>query len=358
MYPRLIIDREKILDNARSLQQKGRERGVEITPVVKALAAQRDLIMDIAALGFERLGCSNLRHIKTYSSAKAEKWLLRMPMFAEIEQLVSLTDGALVSAAETIRRLSRAAESQNREYQIILMAEMGDLREGCELQELLSLAALSKILPNIRLSGIGTNLSCFGNILPDEENMAQLVMWADAVSEHIGQSLPLISGGNSSSLRMLEQGTLPPAVNDLRLGEALLLGMLPCYDQPLPWLQQQTFIIEAEIVELKEKPSVPWGESGSCDSFGGLAPSWQDKGRRRRALLALGKQDLYINGLQPTDSGVELLGGSSNYLVCDISDSDEEYGGGDAIAFICDYAAMSRAMDSPDIAKIYRDQLK
>ncbi len=354
MYPRIIIDRDKILANAAELIKRTQPHGIEITAVVKALAGREELINDLAQLGFARIGDSSLRHIEAYRKVKAEKWLLRMPMLSEIEQLLELTDGALISELLTLRLISQAAVRKNKTYKVIIMAELGDLREGCEEEELFSLAATANILPHIELVGLGTNLSCYGNILPDDENMTQLVMWAAEIEQQIGKPLPLLSGGNSSSLRMLEQGILPPAINDLRLGESLLLGMLPCYDEPIPWLQQETFIVESQIVELKTKPSAPWGESGCCDSFGGTSHPWQDKGLRKRALIALGKQDLYIKGLKPTDNGIELLGGSSNYLVCDLSDSTNSYQVGDTLSFICDYAAMSTAMTSADIEKTYK----
>lgn len=358
MYPRILIDRKKIIKNATALRDLAASRGVEITPVIKALAGKADLISDIAALGFERLADSNLRHMQAYSKLAMEKWLLRMPMLAEVDDVVAHSDGALVSEMETVRQLSRAAERANKTYRLILMAELGDLREGCNEEELLSLAALVDILPNLQLMGIGANLSCYGNILPDTENMTQLVLLADHIEESLDRPLPLISGGNSSALRMLEEGTLPPAINDLRLGESMLLGMLPCYDLPLSWLEQGTFFIESQIIELKEKPSVPWGESGNCDSFGAPAHEWQDKGLRQRALLAVGKQDLYINGLTPQDAGIQLLGGSSNYLVLDVTDAEQSYQVGDTLRLNCDYAAMSTAMTSSDIEKIYLDELE
>lgn len=351
-YPRLVIDKEAVLANAAVLQSMGAQHHIHITPVVKALAGYDELIRDIAALGFSRIGDSSLLHIRNYTNISAEKWLLRSPMVCEIPQLLALTDGALISEERLLRELEAEAKQQGKEYKVILMAELGDLREGCDQQEIIRLSVLAESLPHVHLEGIGANLSCYGNILPGQQNMAAMAAMTAAVEEVLERKLAVVSGGNSSSLKMLASGQLPAAVNDLRCGESMLLGMIPCYDVPAAWLRQGAFTVETEIIEIKTKPSLPWGESGSCDSFGG-STSFEDKGLRKRALAALGKQEIYINGLTPLDRGVELLGGSSNYLVCDITEGPD-YQVGDIIAFSCDYAALATGMCSQYLEKSCR----
>ena len=352
MYPRIVIEKDKVLSNAIALKNLAASRQIELTPVVKALAGYAPLIRDMADLGFKRFGDATLPHFRAYQDVSAEKWLLRNPMTCEIPELVRLTDGSLVSEARVLLALEEEARCIRREYQVLLMAELGDLREGCEEAELLALVELAESLPHIRLMGLGANLSCFGNILPGHDNMAELSRLFDLAQERAGRPLERLSGGNSSSYLMLEQGTLPAAVNDLRLGESVLLGRLPCYDRPIEGLQQQAFCIEAKIVELKEKPSMPWGECGATDSFGGKV-AFAYRGRRLRALAALGKQEIYINGLVPLDSGVEILGGCSDYLVLDLTESQQQYQLDDVLSFACDYAALATGMSSVYLDKEY-----
>ena len=353
MYPKIIINTSSILDNARAIKKLAESRGVTVTPVVKALAGEPQLIHALAELGFPRLGDATLAHFRNYQDVSAEKWLLRDPMLSEVAELVRLTDGALVSEAAVLRRLEEECARAERTYQVVLMAELGDLREGCETAELLELAALTEDLPHLRLTGIGANLSCYGNILPDENNMADLAAKAAAVEEKIGRPLERVSGGNSTSYPLLREGKLPACVNDLRCGESILLGNLPCYDVPIEGLWQNTFLVQAEIVELKEKPSLPWGKNGEVDSFGGRT-AFADRGRRLRALAALGKQEIYINGLVPTDEKVELLGGCSDLLICDLTDSERHYQVGDVLTFACDYAALATGMSSTYLSKEYK----
>ena len=353
MYPKITIDKSAVLDNAQTLKKLAESRGISITPVVKALAGEPQLIRALAELGFDRLGDSTLSHFRTYQDVKTEKWLLCDPMLSETEELVQLTDGALISEAAILQRIEEECTRAGRTYQVVLMAELGDLREGCETEELTELAALTERLPHLRLTGIGANLSCYGNILPDENNMADLAAKAAAVEEKIGRQLERVSGGNSTSYPLLRDGKLPPCVNDLRCGEAILLGNLPCLDIPIEGLRQNTFLVQAEIVELKEKPSLPWGKSGDVDSFGGKT-AFTDKGRRLRALAALGKQEIYINGLIPLDEKAELLGGSSDLLICDLTDSEQTYQVGDTLTFACDYAALATGMSSTYLGKEYK----
>ena len=352
MYPKLVIDREAIIANAIILRDLAKEHNIEITPVVKALAGHQ-LVKEIAGMGFSRIGDSSLHHIRKYRDIAAKKWLLRNPMDFEIEELLEITEGALISEAASLTQIEERAAAQETHYQVILMAELGDLREGCEEEELLCLADYCTELPHIDLMGIGTNLSCYGNILPDKENMEKLADLAVQISARIGKQLPIVSGGNSTAYLMLKNGQLPGSINDLRFGESILLGRLPCYDQPIDGLHQNNFVIHAQIVELKNKPSLPWGTFGSKDSFGGI-PHFNDKGRRKRAIVVLGKQEIHINGLQPSDSQVEILGGCSDFIVCDVSESSTDYTVGDTIEFICDYAALATGMSSPYITKEYK----
>ena len=126
------------------------------------------------------------------------------------------------------------------------MAELGDLREGCDQQEIIRLSVLAESLPHVHLEGIGANLSCYGNILPGQQNMAAMAAMTAAVEEVLERKLAVVSGGNSSSLKMLASGQLPAAVNDLRCGESMLLGMIPCYDVPAAWLRQGAFTVETD----------------------------------------------------------------------------------------------------------------
>ncbi len=351
MYPRIVINSQGLYENARLLLELCQSRGVRLQAVVKALAGQARLIQGLADLGVTNFGDVLLADIACYRQVPGEKWLIRLPMLSELAQLVTLTDGCLVSEEAALLDLDRAAGAKGRIYQVLLMAELGDLREGCLEPELLELARLAESLPHLRLKGLGANLSCYGEILPDDANMAELIRLTEGVEALIGRELDIVSGGNSSSYLLLAQGRLPRRVNELRMGESWLLGNVPCHGQAIPGYQRHNFRVEAEIIELKEKPSLPYGSQGGSDSFGGHQ-DFPDLGIRRRALLALGKQDLYISGLMPLAPGVTILGGSSNCLICDVTGAEGDLRVGARLSFGCDYAALASAMAAPHLEKV------
>ena len=364
-YPRIVIDADAVLFNAQYVIAQGVSHGIAVTPVVKSLAGFLPVVREIVTAvhehggqhggqhGGRMIADSNLNHVQEYRSLDCELMFIREPMLSEIPDLVGLTDCALISELDTLQAIEDYCAAHQEKYSAILMAELGDLREGSSEKELCELAKKAERMKHVHLAGIGANLSCYGNILPSPENMGDLAFLAARVQEIIGRKLEIISGGNSSSLRMMHEGTLPSVVNNLRCGESIMLGRLPCYEEDIPALNQGAVILEAEIVELKEKPSLPWGNSGGGDAFGHI-PQFEDQGIRKRALLAVGRQDLYMDGLKPCDCGVHILGGSSDYMVCDMTDSEQPYRVGSIVRFVCDYAALASGCANASLIKVVR----
>ena len=82
-------------------------------------------------------------------------------------------------------------------------------------------------------------------------------------------------------------------------------------------------------------------------------PSFKDNGIIKRAILAIGKQDISIKGLIPVDERINILGGSSDHLILDITHASNKYEVGDIVDFRVDYGCLLVAMTSPYIAKYY-----
>ena len=151
---------------------------------------------------------------------------------------------------------------------------------------------------------------------------------------------------------MLEAGRLPAAVNHLRVGEAILLGRETVTRSRWPGTRQDAFVLHAEVVERRRKPSLPRGER-TTDAFGRLR-RFEDRGLRVRALLDVGREDVDVEGLTPLDPRLEVLGASSDYLVLDLTEAGEDLGVGDEIAFGLSYGALLAAMDSEYVEKRYQ----
>ena len=82
------------------------------------------------------------------------------------------------------------------------------------------------------------------------------------------------------------------------------------------------------------------------DAFGNI-PHFEDKGIRRRAIIALGRQDIRVEGLIPMDTDISIFGASSDHLILDVTDSKKELKVGDIVHFKIDYGCLLAAMTSP-----------
>ena len=230
------------------------------------------------------------------------------------------------------------------------MVDLGDLREGFYYEEDLydSIEEILK-LKGIKLIGIGTNLTCYGGVIPDDTNLGRLIEVGKTIEKKYNIKLDIISGGNSSHLHLLLKDKNVEGINNLRLGESLVLGRETGYGDRIDDTYDDAFQLITEIIEIKEKPSIPTGEVG-MDAFGKV-PTFIDKGIRKRIICAIGKQDIELDALIPIDKGISILGASSDHLILDGTDSERNYNVGDKVSFNLTYAGILRAMTSEYVKK-------
>ena len=202
-------------------------------------------------------------------------------------------------------------------------------------------------LPGIRIRGLGANLACFGGVMPSVENMSQLVGLAEEVEKTFRLALHWISGVNSSGLELMASGKMPKRINHARIGEAILLGRETVHRRPWPDTYQDAFVLHAEVLELKAKPSLPVGRR-SQDAFG-HRPDFEDRGEIARALLNLGREDVDVEGIAPEDACLEILGASSGYLAVDATGAGIRVG--DELRFSLNYGALVASMTSEYVKK-------
>ncbi|MBO8160822.1 MAG: alanine/ornithine racemase family PLP-dependent enzyme [Thermosipho sp. (in: Bacteria)] len=353
-YPRLIINLEKIYQNAYTLQKICEKNDIELVGVTKLVLGDPQIAQVLKEAGINKLGDSRLINIKKMIKNKISGpfQLLRIPMISELEEVIKYVDEILVSEIETAIIIEELAKKYDKNIQIIFMIDVGDLREGLWYEDApKKIEKLAQKLKTAKLRGIGTNLGCFGGVLPTVDNMNLMIEIKKYLEEKLGKEL-IISGGNTVALNLLETGNLPKGINQFRVGEALLLGTDATGHRDIPYLSQDTVILESEIIEIDYKPSVPVGEIGR-DSMGRI-PHFEDKGWRKRAILAMGEQDIDPRGLKPFDEKLEILHASSDHTIVDISDSENDYSLGNIIRFHMSYGCALRAFTSPYVEKIYK----
>ncbi len=352
MYPRLVIEIDKLKENARRMVKMAKSNNIDkITAVVKAFAGDVLVTKSLVNTGIDSIGDSRIQNLMVYASLPIRKMLLRIPMISEVDQVVEYSDISLNSEIETIKLLDEAARKKDKVHDIILMFDLGDLREGIYYNQYF-LEDVKTILEmkNIKLLGIDTNLTCYGGLVPSRKILDRLVKIKEKIEDEFQMKLEIISGGNSSSVYLFGKNEIPEEINHLRLGESILFGKETAYSTEIKGLFHDIFKFEAEIVECKTKPSLPDGET-SINSFG-EKPQIVDKGVIKRAILAVGKQDVILENLMPENPDVEILGGSSDHLICDITDTD--YKVGDVIGFNINYPALVHLMNSNYIEKFYK----
>ena len=249
-----------------------------------------------------------------------------------------------------LARLSESAQAQHREHSVVLMVELGDLREGILPGDLAAIARSTQQLPSITLRGIGANLACQSGVAPDRRNMAELSALAASLEARLGATFDIVSGGNSANLDWAFDGADVGRIDNLRLGESILLGREPLGRHPIDGLSTDAIALVAEVIESKPKPTQAWGEINQT-AFG-IQPAAEDRGTTNRVILAVGRQDVDPDGLVPP-AGIEILGASSDHLVVDAGATGDRPAVGTELRFQVDYSALVRAMTSPFIDRVY-----
>lgn len=343
-YPVYEISASKIKSNARRIYELCRSNGIEPAGVVKGFSAIPRVAELFVEVGFKTLGDSRMKEIIGLRSGNvdANLMLIRIPMESEIPELVKYADSSLNSEIETIRLIDREAKAQGKIHGIVLMIDLGDLREGYfDKLEAVETAKAVELMENIQLLGIGTNLGCYGSIKPSEKNLGELCQLAEAIEKELGRRLEIISGGASTSLSLLVNGSMPKRINHLRIGEAIITAKdFPyVWDIEMPGIYRDPMVLKAQVIEVKNKPSFPVGEI-FVDAFGNR-PVYTDRGMRKRALLAVGNKDVGdFTKLTPRHEGIKIIGSSSDHLILDIEDYRGEIKVGDILEFDTFYAAM------------------
>ena len=343
--PALEVNLDAIRTNAQVLSGICAKNGISVAGVIKFSDGDLKVAKAYAAGGCAQLAVSRAKHLKALKEAFPEKetLLTRGPTRSDIEDTARYADLSLHSDADVLKLMDEAAGKAGTRPGIILMLDVGDLREGVDnVEELVELAKLVESLPNLNLRGVGTNHACLNGVLPTWDNLTFLISGAKAVEEAIGRKLDIISGGSSINLLLMKDGinTMPPEINHLRLGGTIANPMNIRLGRGLvfPGTREDTVRLTAEIVEIHVKDSAP---KNSTKNWAGLEVVREDKGRRLRAILALGSQDVGdACTMIPMDEGVEMVGCSSDHTIVDVTDTGREWKSGDTLTFKVRYSNM------------------
>ncbi len=351
MYPRVLINLKAIGENYLKIKKKCEEIGVEVIPVTKVVRGDENIVRTLVSLGAKIIGDSRIKNIKNFSHLKVKKLLLRSPTFTEIDEAVELTDYSLETELSTIEKLSISLKKKEKKHGVIVMVEVGELREGVMPEDVIPFVKKVVTFPNIEFLGLGTNTTCFSGIIPDEKNLKVLNILKNNL-ENEGIPVKIISGGGSNLLKMVWEKRVPKFINQIRVGEGIFCGVEAINRENLPGLREDTFLLETELIEVKRKPSKPWGER-TKDAFGEEI-EFKDEGEMIRGILALGRQDINLGGIKE-EKDIKIIGASSDHMVVNLN-KRHYLKVGDKISLRLNYSGVLSVMTSPYVEKVYIEE--
>lgn len=353
---RVVIDLDALRHNISVIGNWMESRNASWIAVIKALCGHQETLRAMRIFGIEAVGDSRLENLRAARTvfSDCESWYLRGPAPSTVEEVVASSNVSLNSEMEIIEQISDAAGQAGRRHGVVIMIELGDLREGILPGSLVKFYEGVFRLPNIEVLGIGANLGCLAGAVPTVDQLMQLVLYRELLELKFERRLPLISAGTTAVLPLLLNGQLPEAVNHFRIGEALFLGTDLINGGTLRYLRDDVVTLEAEISEIKEKGLTPLAETAAMSRFSnnGDGEDATPGQRGYRALIGVGYLDTDIDGIRPLDADHRIAGASSDVTVVNLGEDTRGLAVGDTLRFHVNYSAMLRLMSGKYVPKV------
>lgn len=344
----LIVDTNKLLHNIKFILKCSDRFQLELVAVLKGVNAFPGILNAFMNAGVNQIGVSKIETAKKMAEHFAKKPIcMSLPAPSSATGIIRYFCASLNSELHTISALGEAARKESTTHDIILMVDVGDLREGVMPENVLPFVASILDLKNkgINIKGLGANFGCCCGLIPDEKSIAVLPSLAKDIEQRFGIRIDTVSVGGSVLLDFLEQNTLPSRINQIRIGESILLGRIPCVNRVHENLHQDVFKLRGRILEIKEKPSFPTGRTG-LNAFGKKLEI-KDMGNRRRAIVDIGVANTNPSGIKPLDDSLHIVCSNTDYTILDVHDSGIRLNPGDIIEFSLNYESLSHCLISP-----------
>ncbi|MDA3864083.1 MAG: alanine racemase [Deltaproteobacteria bacterium] len=353
---RVIINLEALYHNIETVSEWMKNHDLDWTLVTKVLCGHKPTLNALIRLGIKSVGDSRIQNLEDlYEINKdIETWYLRIPSLSELEDVVTLADVSLNTETQSIKTINEIAAKQNKVHKVIIMIELGDLREGILPGSLMAFYKKIFNLKNVRVIGIGTNFGCLAGAVPTVDQFMQLILYRELLELKFGKSLPIISAGSSVALPMLLKKEIPKGINHFRIGESIFLGTDLISSGNLPGLRDDCVTLESDIIEIKEKSLNSGAETSNTTPFESEDEEATIKPGQRgyRALLSIGQLDTEVSGLIPENPEISIAGSSSDVTVVNIGDHRMGFKIGKVIRFKLKYSAMARLMANKYIDKV------
>lgn len=350
----ITLDSKKLKSNFQYLNRLFEKNEIQWTVVSKIISGNRLFMNELLSFGVRQMADSRVSNLKTVKSIDPdiETMYIKPPAKRSIASVVKYADISMNTEIETIKQLSAEAVQQGKVHRIIIMIELGELREGVVGEKVIDFFNDVFHLENIEVVGIGTNLTCLYGVLPNQDKLIQLSLYEQLIEARFNRQIPYVSGGSSVTIPLLLKGILPKGINHFRVGESLFLGTDVYNDEPMDHMNTDVMRLYSEIIELNKKPLVPSGDMGSNVEGNTFDFKEEDLGQESyRAILDLGLLDVDMDHIKPTDEEIEFAGASSDMIVVNLGKNKQGYNVGDVVEFRMDYMGTLRAINSKYIDK-------
>lgn len=348
------IYQDKLKHNYQFIDGLMKKHTKEWAAVSKLLCGNKALLEELISLGPKELCDSRISNLKTIKNInpEIETVYIKPPAHNRIPEVIEFADASFNTEFETIRLLSEEAVKQGKLHKIIIMIELGDLREGVMGENLLDFYGKVFQLKGIKVTGLGANLNCLNGVLPSEDKLIQLSLYKQLIEATFNRKIPWVTGGSSVTLPLLEREQIPKGVNHFRIGETLFFGNNLITEGPYEGMEQDVVKLFAEIIEITEKPKVPIGYMATNVAGEQTEINEEDYGETSfRAILDIGLLDVSPEYLITLDSKLEVSGASSDMIVVDIGNTKKRYKVGDTIPFHLKYMGALGLFNSDYIEK-------
>lgn len=357
--PSLKVDLQKLINNVRVIKELCRANSLALTVVTKVVEGEPQIVSHIVR-EVDSIGDSRICDIKKMLEAgiNANFMLIRSPSISEACEVPQICEISLNTEIEVLKRLSEVSIDNGLTHKVIIMLEMGDLREGVLIKDFYDFLKEALKLKGIEIAGIGANATCLTGLIPDEKNLVVLFK-ALKVFERLTGRKPIVSGGASNLIPLMLKRKVPNYINHIRIGEGIMIGVDAIYKERIPNCFTDCFTLAGEVIEIKVKGvnNIGFQPVDGCstekakNAFGENV-SFSKGGLRKRAILNIGRLDTDIKGIKPLNDKIEIIGGTSDHLVLDVEEAGE-FRVGEIIEFTLNYSALLYAMNSPYVRKIF-----
>lgn len=351
----VTLSKSALKHNYRFLQNLFDSNQIEWAPVLKLLCGTQNYLEYVLSLGEEQVADARLQHLKTIKELKpsTETIYIKPPARKFISKVVKYADISFNTEFATIEWLSKEAQKQGKTHRVIIMIELGDLREGIMGESLMGFYKKVFELPNIEVTGIGANLNCLSGVMPSKDKLIQLSLYEQLIEAKFGKKIPYVSGGSSVMVPLLMKGLVPKGVNHFRIGESLFFGADLFEHSTIEGMKDNIFLLHAQIIEITNKPSIPYGEIEANPSGEYFEIDENEFGNiQKRGILDIGLLDISKSSyLKPLEKDLSFIGASSDMLVIDLSKTKKDYKVGDMIECKMSYMGALLVMNSRYIKK-------